>query len=286
VANRCAAGPFQRFALWYEVVGAANSPDGLPGVGWVYRAASGLATVIEITARFRRQLGAVQVVGLSCVAHRPCANALAIKAPFPAASRVVMTHRLSPHDLRLSFGDAFPVLAAWSRSLPVPVPKHQAAEIDSKLPLLGIPKIAPPSYQSVRPLPVRLAKKTPLRRDAATRRARSVRVVSHDLDGLSRTGPADLLHPATDLGVRHVSSGRRLVLATVASDGNQCLRANHRSQWRYALRSVPLVSSSCRVTATDAFTPFSHADSLIASDASAGALQCLRGRFDLKALFH
>jgi hypothetical protein len=53
VANRCAAGPLQRFAQRIGVVGAANSSDDLPGVSGVYRAASGLATVTEITARFR-----------------------------------------------------------------------------------------------------------------------------------------------------------------------------------------------------------------------------------------
>jgi hypothetical protein len=105
-------------------------------------------------------------------------------------------------------------------------------ELDSLLPLLGIPKITPPPSLLVRPLRERLPKKVRRRREAATLRTRSVLAVSHDLDGLSRTCPAGLLHPATGPGVRHDSSGCRLTLAVVASDGMQCLRASHLSQWR------------------------------------------------------
>jgi len=78
----------------------------------------------------------------------------------------------------------------------------------------------------VRPLPVHLPKEELHRPEAATLRARSVLAVSHDLDGLPRTGLAGLLRPASGHGVRCVSCIRRLASITIANDGLRYLRAS------------------------------------------------------------
>lgn len=96
---------------------------------------------------------------------------------------------------------------------------------------------------------------------------------------------AGLFRPATGHGVRHVSGGRRLALGAVANDCIHCLRAGHRSLWRQTLRSFPLDSSSCRVTATDALPSLSSASALPPDDACAEAWLYLCGRVDLRALF-
>lgn len=68
------------------------------------------------------------------------------------------------------------------------------------LPLLVLSKIAPPSSLPQRPL----RGCPPANRHHALS-ARSVLVVSHDLDSLLRCWSAGLLHPASDHGVRTVS---------------------------------------------------------------------------------
>jgi hypothetical protein len=72
-------------------------------------------------------------------------------------------------------------------------------------PLLGFIKDRPSTDKSaVRPLPG--CPKAALRREDANPRACSALAVPPGSDGLLRTGPAGLLHPATGHGVRHISS--------------------------------------------------------------------------------
>jgi hypothetical protein len=107
----------------------------------------------------------------------------------------------------------------------------------------------------VRPLQGLLPKKVSSRHGAAKLRTRSALVVSHNLGGLSRVTPCRFVAPCCRLwgsprfqqsppGSSHRRERRKSLPAGKLP-----------SQWRQALRSVPLDSSSCRVTATDSLSP-------------------------------
>ena len=199
-----------------------------------------------------------------------------------------VAHGHSPHDLRLSFGDTFPVLAARFPSGSIRCRSTLSCWTGSKLPLLGIPKIAPPPSQPVRPLPVPLPKGRLHRLEAATLRARSVLAVSHDLDGLPHTGPAGAPRrspPATGHGVRHVSGGRRLARVVVASDDNPYLRASTVPSGAQPFGAFPSTAAPVASPRPMPSRRLSNVASRAASGASAVCRLFCRGRADLRALF-
>jgi len=101
----------------------------------------------------------------------------------------------------------------------------------------GLTRLHPSTDQSfVRRLP--RVPKHPLRATAFTQRPRSVRVVSHHLDGFLRTTTASLLRPAVGHEVRRVSHPP----ATRLSEDILATRFVPRNAVR-TLRRVPLISS-------------------------------------------
>lgn len=139
---------------------------------------------------------------------------------------------------------------------------------------------------TARPLPERLPKKVSLRCEAATPHTRAILVVSHHLDGLLRIVPCRFVAPCSGHGVRHVSGPPPPDPALIASDEFLICGRMPFPSGAKTLRSFPLASSPCRVTATGSLSTLASAPAPLPSMLAHLVPVRRLGGPDLRALFH